>query len=76
MNVNEFLENFADLFDETDASEITVDTEFKSLDEWSSLMALTVISMIDDEYDVAINGNDIRESNTVEDLFHVVQSKK
>ena len=76
MNVNEFLENFAALFDETDASEIKAETEFKSLDEWSSLMALTVISMIDDEYDVAINGNDIRESNTVEDLFQVVQSKK
>lgn len=76
MNVNEFLENFADLFDETDASEIKAETEFKSLDEWSSLMALTVISMIDDEYDVAINGNDIRESNTVEDLFQVIQSKK
>lgn len=75
MELNEFIQNFADQFDDTDASEITATTEFKQLDEWSSLTALSIIAMVDEEYDITIKGDDIRTSNTIEDLFNVVKSK-
>ena len=75
MELNEFISNFANQFDETDASEIKADTVFKELDEWSSLIALSVIAMVDEEYDVTIKGDDIRNSNTVEDLFNAVKAK-
>lgn len=75
MELNEFIENFADQFDDTDASEIMAETEFKELDEWSSLIALSVIAMVDEEYDITIKGDDIRNSNTVEDLFNIVKSR-
>ena len=42
MNQEEFVQNFANQFDETDASEITIKTVFKDLDEWSSLLSLSV----------------------------------
>lgn len=64
MDLNEFISNFADQFDETDVTEIKADTEFKALDEWSSMTGLAVIAMVDAEYDVQIKGNDIRESET------------
>lgn len=76
MDLNEFISNFADQFDETDVTEIKADTEFKALDEWSSMTGLAVIAMIDAEYDVQIKGNDIRESVTVEDLFNKVKNLK
>lgn len=76
MDLKEFISNFASQLDETDPSEINADTEFKALDEWSSLMALTIISMVDDEYDVSINGDDVRNAETIEDLFNIVKSKK
>ncbi len=75
MELKDFIEVFAEQFDETDASEIQADTVFKELDEWSSLIALSVIAMVDEEYDVTIKGDDIRNSNTVEDLFNIVKSK-
>lgn len=75
MELDEFIVNFANQFDDTDVSEIKSETVFKELDEWSSLIALSVIAMVDEEYDVALRGNDIRNSNTVEDLFEVVKSK-
>ena len=75
MELKEFIENFADQFDDTDASEIMAETEFKELDEWSSLIALSVIAMVDEEYDVVIKGDDIRNSKTVEDLFNIVKSR-
>ena len=75
MELNEFVENFAEQFDDTDASEIKAETVFKELEEWSSLIALSVIAMVDEEYDVTIKGDDIRNSNTIEDLFNIVKSK-
>ena len=72
MKINDFIQNFANQFDETDASEFQATTEFRQLDEWSSLSSLAIISMIDDEYDVVINGNDLRNCNTIEDLFAIV----
>lgn len=76
MELSEFIENFADQFDETDANEIKSDTVFKDLEEWSSMIALSVIAMIDAEYDVQVKGSDIRDSNTVEDLFNKVKAIK
>ena len=75
MELNEFVENFAEQFDDTDASEIKAETVFKELEEWSSLIALSVIAMVDEEYDVTIKGYDIRNSSTIEDLFNIVKSK-
>jgi len=75
MELKKFIENFADQFFDTDASEITGDTKFRELDEWSSLIALSVIAMVDEEYDITIKGDDIRNSSTVEDLFNAVKAK-
>ncbi len=76
MEIKEFIGNFADQFEDTDASEIKAETVFKDLDEWSSLIALSVIAMVDEEYDVTLKGDDIRGASTVEDLFNVVSSRK
>lgn len=73
--LDEFVALFADQFDETDINELKPETEFKKLEEWSSLIALSVIAMVDEEYDVTIKGDDIRNSNTIEDLFNTVKSK-
>ena len=75
MELKDFIENFANQFDDTDASEFKAETVFKELDEWSSLIALSVIAMVDEEYDVTIKGDDIRNSDTIEDLFNVVAEK-
>ena len=75
MEIKEFIENFAEQFDDTDVSEIKTETAFRELDEWSSLIALSVIAMVDEEYDVALKGDDIRNATTVEDLFNIVKLK-
>lgn len=75
MELNEFIENFANQFDEMDGSAFTTETEFRALDEWSSLIALSVIAMVDEEYEVALKGDDIRNANTIEDLYNIVKSR-
>lgn len=73
--LEEFVALFAEQFDETDASQFAPNTDFRELDEWSSLIALSIIAMVDDEFDVALKGNDIRQANTIEDLYNIVISK-
>ena len=75
MELQEFVENFANQFDETDPSEIQAATAFRKLDEWSSLIALSIIAMVDEEYDVTLKGDDIKNAVTVEDLFNTVKAK-
>lgn len=76
MEIQEFINNFASLFDDTDVSEFTKDTLFKELDEWSSLTSLSIIAMTDEEYEISLKGDDIRNAHTIEDLFNIVKSKK
>ena len=75
MNLNEFVAHFAEQFDDTDVSEFKPETEFRKLDEWSSLMALSIIAMVDEEYNVTLQGTDMKAAETIGDLFNVVQSK-
>ena len=76
MEIKEFIEHFAEQFDETDEELLTAETKFKDLEEWSSLIALSVIAMIDEEYDVEVKGDDIRNSDTIADLFEAVKAKQ
>ncbi len=75
MEIKEFISNFADQFDDLEASTLSPENKFKELDGWNSLVALSVIAMVDEEYDVTIKGNDIKETTTIEDLFNVIKSK-
>jgi acyl carrier protein len=76
MKLRKFTENFASQFETVDASNLQADTEFKALDEWSSLSALSIIAMIDDEYGIVVKGADIRNAETIEDLFKIVSERK
>lgn len=75
MEIKEFIQNFADQFDETDISEFTPETVFHDLEEYSSLAALSIIAMINEEYDVTLKGDDMSAAVTIEDLFNIVKSK-
>lgn len=76
MEIKEFIQNFADQFDETDASVLTPETVFHELDEYSSIIALSIIAMIDDEYGVTLKGADMSAAVTIQDLFNTVVSKQ
>lgn len=75
MELKEFLANFAEQFEETSIEQITPETEFKSLDEWDSMIAMSVIGVTDALYNVKLTGDDIRKAKTIEDLFLIIKSK-
>ena len=74
MVINEFIQNFADQFEETEVGELSPETVFRDNDEWSSLLALSVMAMVDEEYDVQLSANEMRQANTIQELFDIVNS--
>ncbi|MEI7503439.1 MAG: acyl carrier protein [Paludibacter sp.] len=76
METKEFIRNFAAQFDDTDASEFTIETHFRELDEWSSLNALAILNMVGKKYAVILKPEEMKATNTVQELFNLVQSKK
>ena len=76
MEIKDFIENFAEQFDDTTVEMLGAGTKFIELDEWSSLIALSVIAMVDEVYGITINGEDIRSSQTISDLFNRIMDKK
>lgn len=75
MNLNEFITAFAAEFDNTPEEVFTPETKYRELDEWSSLIALSIISMVDDEMDKQLTGSDLRTAGTLENLYDLIQSK-
>ena len=76
MGIKDFIKNFADQFDDTDAAEIKAETVFRDLDEWSSMIGLALLNMCDNEYDVTLTFDELKQAVTVQDLFNIVSSKK
>ena len=75
MDIKNFIINFADQFEETESSVFTPETKFRELEEWSSLQALSILGMIDDEYDIQLAPSEMRLVNTIQELFDLVESK-
>lgn len=75
MDIKEFILHFADQLEETDVKELTPETKFRDLDEWSSIIGLSIILMVDEEYGITIGADDMKQAQTIGDLFNIVQSK-
>lgn len=73
--MEKFIELFAEQFDEIDISLLKPETRFRELDGWSSLVALLVITMVDDEYGVVLPPEEMRKTQTIRELFDLVSSK-
>ncbi|MCO5240630.1 MAG: phosphopantetheine-binding protein [Chitinophagaceae bacterium] len=75
MDKHQFLQSFAEQFDETDPETISLETKFKEMEEWSSMVALMIIAMVDENYNKKITGSDLRETGTIEELYERVSAK-
>lgn len=75
MEIKDFINHFEDVFEDTEISALKPETNFRELDEWSSLTALSTMAMISDEYDIAITADEMRSTTTFQQLFDLVSSK-
>jgi len=65
-------EKFLELLKETfeiEDQELEMNDKFRDYDEWDSLTHLSLIAMLDEEYDVQIEDDEFTQLETVEDLY-------
>lgn len=70
MELSQFIADFEDAVEDLESGSVDAGTDFKSLEVWDSLAALTVIAMVDAEYNVRINSDVLKTTSTIEDLFN------
>ena len=75
ITLDEFVQRFAAEFDETPIETFTPDTEYKKMEEWGSLVALSIISMIEEEFDKFLTGADLRSVSTIKELYNLIQTR-
>jgi len=76
MEIADFLIKFEGCFDEIELGTILPETQFRHLEKWDSLTALTLVAMVDGDYEVAISANELRACNKVSEVFDLIKQKK
>lgn len=69
MEIKEFIEKFAEAIDVDNVEALGADTEFRELEEWSSLSVMLIIAFYDAEFDKQIGETSIKGCKTIEDLY-------
>ena len=75
MEIDKFINDFADLFEDTDVTLFSEKTSFKDVLEWDSLLLLSTIAMIDEKYGISIKGSDLEKLVTILDLFQFIKKR-
>lgn len=71
-----FIGNFENTVEGIEPGTLNAETVFRSLKQWDSLAVLMFIDMVDAEYDVRLNSKQIKEAESLKDLYGVITSKK
>lgn len=74
--MEKFIELFLEQFDDEVTIEVNQNTRFREIEGWTSLVALMVITMIDEEYGITITGDDMRSTSTIGELYNLVASRQ
>jgi acyl carrier protein len=70
--MKKFINNFTELFDEKPLVEINGETIFKDIPGWDSLVGLSLIVMISDNYGKSIDGEVVRKCSTIRELYDAI----
>jgi acyl carrier protein len=74
MEIKNFIEQLKEVL-EVEDRELNPNDEFRNYDEWDSLVYLSVIAFLDEEYDIQIEEAEFKKLNTVEDLYNTALKK-
>lgn len=74
METSEFISEFADAI-EVESASLSAETRYQDLEVWDSLAVLVVIAMIDARCNVAISGQDLKNTGTIGELLALVKSR-
>ena len=75
MDIKDFIKKIEEEFDDLEPGKLKPDSDFREGFEWNSMNALILIALVNVEYDVTINADDLQQSKTINDLFDIIKSR-
>ena len=75
MKIENLIAKLEEEFDDVEEGVLRPDFNMRAIEGWGSMHVLVVIALIDSEYDVLLSGSDLTNTETILDLFQVVQEK-
>lgn len=71
MDIKEFIEKFAEAIEVENVENLSAETEFHELEEWSSLSVMLLIAFFDEEFDKQVGDKEVRTAKTIQDLYNI-----
>jgi len=76
MEMNQFIKDFVDQFDDLELTDVTPETVMRDIEEWSSMIGLSLLNMAEKKYGVTLTFDELRNAITVQDLFDTISNKQ
>ena len=76
MSLHEFIEKLEGEFEDLPKGALKPGTDYRTIKGWSSMHALIIIAFVDINFNLTLNGSDLKSTKTVQDLYDLVQQKK
>lgn len=70
-----FINAMYEAFEIESTEELDLGTEFRNHDNWDSLTKLSLIAVLDDEFDIIIEDDKLETLNTFKDLLEFISNK-
>lgn len=75
MDINTFIGQIEDEFDDLKPGVLKPDSQFRDVFEWNSINALILIAMVKTEYEVTLTADDLIKAKSVQDIYDLVASR-
>lgn len=75
INLDEFTRLLEQEFDDMEPNSLTPETSYRDMPDFSSMHALIIIAFIDNQFDVLLTGQELKNTIMVKDLYDLVVTK-
>ena len=75
MSIQLLIRQIEEEFEEVQSGTISPSTSFRDIEGWSSMHALILIALIDNHYDILLTGAELKNAQTIQDIYEIIQSK-
>ena len=72
VKIDKFISDFLIQFEEEPKGNFNLESKFRDIDGWDSMTSMMIIAMIDEKYNIIISPENMKECNTIKDIFDLI----
>jgi acyl carrier protein len=75
ISIDDFVSKLEKEFDDVPVGTLKASTNYKQMEQWTSMHALIIIAFIDSEFDIIFKSDDLKNTETISDLYKLIEEK-